>query len=78
MARDVTTDSGDRAAFTMKEDDPHPLPLLVLCLRHSETGGLAMTRERDIAFTPAYELNRMVRAKEVSPVELTEISLRRI
>ena len=37
-----------------------------------------MTRERDIAFTPAYELNRMVRAKEVSPVELTEISLRRI
>ena len=34
-----------------------------------------MTRERDIAFTPAYELNRMVRAKEVSPVELTEISL---
>ena len=37
-----------------------------------------MTRERDIAFTPAYEMNRMVRAKEISPVELTEISLRRI
>ena len=37
-----------------------------------------MTREQDLAFTPAYELNRLIRAKEVSPVELTQLSLERI
>ncbi len=37
-----------------------------------------MTREEEIAFTPAYELREMIGRKEISPVELTEISLRRI
>ena len=37
-----------------------------------------MTREQDIAFTPAYQLREMIGRKEISPVELTEISLRRI
>ena len=34
--------------------------------------------EREIAFTPAWRLREMVGAGDVSPVELTEIFLRRI
>ncbi len=34
--------------------------------------------ERDIAFLPAWELGRLIKAKEISPVELTELYIRRI
>ena len=34
--------------------------------------------DRDLAFTPAYELRELIEAKKVSPVELTENYLRRI
>ena len=37
-----------------------------------------MTRETELAFTPAYKLRELIAQKELSPVELTEISLRRI
>ena len=34
--------------------------------------------ERELAFTPAWRLREMVGAREVSPVELTELFLHRI
>ena len=37
-----------------------------------------MVTETDLAFTPAHGLRDLVASKEVSPVELAEISLRRI
>ena len=37
-----------------------------------------MTTDTDLAFTPAYELRSLIASKEVSPVELAELSLRRI
>ena len=37
-----------------------------------------MTTDQDLAFTPAYELRERIANKELSPVELTELYLRRI
>lgn len=34
--------------------------------------------EKDLAFTPAWQLKNLLKAKEVSPVELTDLYLRRI
>ena len=34
--------------------------------------------ERDIAFLPAWQLGRLIKTKEISPVELTELYIRRI
>ena len=34
--------------------------------------------ERELSFTPAYELAEMIRSKKLSPVELTEVILKRI
>ena len=37
-----------------------------------------MTTDQELAFTPAWELRDMMASKQVSPVELTELYLRRI
>ncbi len=37
-----------------------------------------MTTEQELAFTPAWKLRDMMASKQVSPVELTELYLRRI
>ena len=37
-----------------------------------------MIRDEELAFTPAYRLRKLVAEKKVSPVELTELCLRRI
>ena len=34
--------------------------------------------ERDLAFLPAWQLGRLIKTKEISPVELTELYIRRI
>ena len=39
---------------------------------------MAAADKKSFAFTPAYELARMVKAKEVSPVELVDYFLSRI
>jgi len=36
------------------------------------------TEERELAFTPAYKLAGMIRSKKLSPVELMEVTLKRI
>jgi len=36
------------------------------------------TEERELSFTPAYQLAEMIRSKQLSPVELMEITLKRI
>ena len=36
------------------------------------------TEERELSFTPAYQLAGMIRSKQLSPVELMEITLKRI
>ena len=34
--------------------------------------------DRDVAFMPAFELSALISSKQISPVELTEVYLRRI
>jgi len=36
------------------------------------------TEEREISFTPAYQLAKMIRSRQLSPVELMEVTLKRI
>tara|TARA_B100000676_G_C18089911_1_gene858632 strand:+ start:3399 stop:4844 length:1446 start_codon:yes stop_codon:yes gene_type:complete len=36
-----------------------------------------MTTDRELGFTPTYELRKMIRSKDISPVELTESHIRR-
>jgi len=36
------------------------------------------TEERELAFTPAYKLADMIKSKKLSPVELMEVTLKRI
>ena len=38
----------------------------------------AIASDRELAFTPAYRLVEMMRCRELSPVELMELTLRRI
>jgi len=37
-----------------------------------------MTEERDLAFTPAYRLRELIAERKLSPVELTDLYLRRV
>ena len=37
-----------------------------------------MATDNDLAFTPAYQLRKLIAQKKLSPVELTENCLRRI
>ena len=39
---------------------------------------VSVTEERDLSFTPAYKLAEMIKSKKLSPVELMEVTLRRI
>lgn len=38
----------------------------------------SVTEERDLSFTPAYKLADMIKSKKLSPVELMEVTLKRI
>ena len=38
----------------------------------------SLTEQRELSFTPAYRLAEMIRSKQLSPVELMEVTLKRI
>ena len=42
------------------------------------TGMSSDTEDKELAFTPAYQLAKFIKSKQLSPVELMEVTLRRI